>query len=155
MKDYNLCLDYLLQSMNGRSLNDLGPRVKFVLQQTVPGLIWLGFCVINVIASRKKDDVMLPRDDTESIEHAKNILTNSIEQFIMLFASQLSLVTYLTGRQALNIIPSINLLYIIGRIFFFLGYPKRRSFGFLLGFEPILMTMAYVGYRYITSYRLV
>lgn len=144
-----------IKTMSPKNLNDLGPRVKFVLQQSAPGLVWLGVCVCNVIIKRGQEEVMLPASDTERVDKAKAILTNSLEQFVMLFASQLCLVTYLTGKQALNIIPSLNLLYIVGRIFFFLGYPKKRSFGFLLGFEPILLSMGYVGYRWFQAFRLV
>lgn len=79
-------------------------------------------------------------------------MLNSLEQFAMLFASQLILVTYLTGKQALNVIPTLNLLFLAGRIFFFLGYPRNRSFGMALTLTPVFSTIAYISYRYLKLY---
>lgn len=108
------------------------------------------FCVFYVISKRANSPAMLPTSGHEHrTELAKNIFLNSLEQFVILFASQLVLVTYLTGKQTLNVIPTLNLLFFVGRVLFFLGYPKYRTLGMALSMWPTLTVVGYLGYRYV------
>ena len=137
------------KKIKAQNLKEIGPRIQYVFQHSTPGVAWLLFCFFYVTSKRVSTPAI---DPTFGHEHltaaAKNIFLNSLEQFVMSFTSQLILVTYLTPRQVLNIIPVINILFISGRIFFWLGYPKNRSFGGCLNLFPLLATMVYIIYRY-------
>lgn len=52
-----------------------------------------------------------------------------------LFA-QLALIAHLSPATTINIVPLINILWLIGRIAFMYGYPERRFFGFFIGGFP-------------------
>lgn len=124
-----------------------------MLQHSTPGVVWLLFCTFYVISKRVGTPAEVPTSGHEHLtQSAKNIFLNSLEQFIMFFVSQLILVSYLTSKQVLNLIPTLNLLFIVGRITFWLGYPMNRSFGMTLNFAPLFVTMSYIGYRYITLF---
>ena len=145
----------VFQKTRAQNLTELGPRIKYVLQHATPGVAWLLFCFFYVITKRVGTPAVDPTSGNERrVEVAQKILQNSLEQFAMLFACQLILVTYLTGKQTLNVVPLLNILFIVGRIFFFLGYPKYRGFGFTLGFVPLFIAIAYTSYRYVKLFGL-
>ena len=103
-----------------------------------------------VISKRVASPAILPTSGYEHLTQvANNIFRNSSEHFLMHMISQLILITYLTAEQTLNLIPTLNLLFILGRILFFFGYPKYRSLGFFIYYVPLMSMMGYIGYRYI------
>ncbi len=136
-----------------QNLTDIGPRIKFVLQSSTLSVVWLAFCMFNVGLRRSFTPAINPLAGHEKrTEAAKNIFTNSLEQFTMSIFSQLILVTYLEPKVILNVIPVINLLFIVGRITFWLGYPTRRAFGFNLTNMPIIATLGYITYKLAKQY---
>jgi len=138
------------QSTKAQNLTQLAPRIQYVFQHSTPGVVWLLFCMFYVISKRVNTPAVDPSAGHEGrTELAKNILTNSLEQFVMSFVSQLILVTHLEPKNVLNIIPTINLLFITGRILFFVGYPRARSLGFTLNMLPTFATIGYIFYKYI------
>ena len=137
------------QKSRPQNLTEIGPRLQYVLQHSTPGVVWLLFCTLYVISKRVNSPATNPTSGHEHLtECAKLIFLNSLEQFLMSLTSQLILVTYLTPKQALNIIPVLNLLFITGRIFFWLGYPNNRGFGITLNLVPTFATILYINYRY-------
>ncbi|CAG2168990.1 unnamed protein product [Oppiella nova] len=60
-------------------------------------------------------------DPTANYEHltlkAKNILQNSFEQFFLLFVSQLIGVIYIEPKILVNLIPVLNITFIMGRVY--------------------------------------
>ncbi|CAG2113539.1 unnamed protein product, partial [Medioppia subpectinata] len=65
-------------------------------------------------------------------QSANNNLRNSCEQFLLSFVSQLILITHLEPTDVLNVIPAMNLLFVAGRVAFWVGYPVHRGVGFTL-----------------------
>ena len=126
------------------------PKIKYVLRHSTPGALWLLFCPLYVIYKRVGTPAMVPTSGNEHlVEVAQKIMLNSLEHFVLHITLQLILVSFITAKQTINLIPTLNLLFIFGRIFFFIGYPKYRPFGFFLYFIPLLSVMSYVGYRYV------
>ena len=141
------------QGVNATDLEQVGPRLQYVLQNATPGVVWLLFSLYIVIGKRMISPALDPGAGYEhTIQLSKNIIQNSLEQFVLSVVSQLILVTYLEPKNILNIIPTLSLLFLIGRIAFWLGYPLKRGLGFFLGFWPIVATIAYIGYRYVAIY---
>jgi hypothetical protein len=96
---------------------------------------------------------MGPLDRYEKItEAAKIIFTNSLKQFVISIVSQLILVAQLEPNYILNVISTLNLLFIFGRFVFSLGYSKHRSFSFALTSLPTTATMVYNIYNFTKIY---
>lgn len=89
---------------------------------------------------------MLGRED--KIAAQKNILQNTLEQVVLSLVTQISLIAFLTAEQVLKVIPFMNLLWIFGRIFFILGYPNYRSFGFSITFFPTAAAALFTVYKF-------
>jgi hypothetical protein len=141
------------QSTTAKNLTDIGPRIKYVLQHSTLGVTWLLFCMFYVISRRIGSPAMDPVAGYEKrTEAAKNIFTNSLEQFVMSVMSQLILVTHLEPDCILNIIPILNLLFIFGRVMFWLGYPKYRAFGFAVTIFPTIATIGFNTYKFTKIY---
>jgi len=141
------------QSTTAQDLKEIGPRIKFVLQQSTLSVTWLLFCMYYVISKRAGSPAVDPLSGHEKrTEMAKNNFNNSLEQFIMSIMSQLILVTHLEPESILNVIPTLNLLFIMGRITFWLGYPKYRTFGFGVTAFPTIAVIAFNTYKYIKIY---
>ena len=137
------------QKSKPQNLTEIGPRMQYVLQHSTPGVVWLLFCTLHVISKRVNTPATIPTSGHEYLtESAKNIFLNSLEQFVMSFTSQLILITYLTPKQVVNIIPVLNLVFIVGRITFWLGYPFNRGFGMTLNMVPLFATISFINYRY-------
>lgn len=75
-----------------------------------------------------------------------------MEQFVLAVVSQTAVLPYLTATQVLHMIPLFNGLFLIGRILFWMGYPKRRSFGFVTGMVPSSIAIWYAVYQFTTTH---
>lgn len=129
-------------TISATHLKDYPSKLQFTFKYFILGVVWLVFCMWNVISKRFPSPAVNPTGGYEHLtEEAKNILTNSLEQFIMNIIVQLSLISYLDEQETLKTIPLLNILFIIGRITFFLGYPKYRAFGFWVTMWPMQIAM--------------
>ena len=61
--------------------------------------------------------------------------------------TQVSLIAFLTADETLKLIPLLNLLWVVGRVTFYLGYPKYRSFGFATTYMPSCLAAIYAAYK--------
>lgn len=84
----------------------------------------------------------------DKIQVSKNVLSNTVEQLVLTIILQITSLHYLTPVQVLNIVPLFNALFLIGRILFWIGYPKRRSLGFALNITPCLIMVLFAGYQF-------
>lgn len=135
-------------SVNPEKLNGFGLKAEFVFRNLILGVIWLLFNILLVITKRKGRAID-PLAGHEDLTLAyRNILTNSLEQFVISIVTQLSLISYLSGPQVVKIIPLLNFFYFFGRIFFTLGYPKFRTFGFVMTAIPSGLAALYSFYKY-------
>lgn len=138
---------------SAKDLSDFPSKVKYVLQHLTLGITWILLSMYFVIFKRAISPAMDPMSGYEKVtEAAKNNLTNSCEQFLMTAVSQLILITHLDAITILQVIPALNLLFIFGRITFWLGYPKYRAFGFMVTNLPIVFTIIYNLYSFVKLY---
>lgn len=129
-------------------LKDLPSRIVFVLKYLTLGVTWILFCIFYVGSKRGGSPAVNPLSGHEHLtQAAKNILNNSMEQFIISAVSQLILVSNVDSVETIyKLIPAVNVIFLIGRITFWLGYPRFRSFGMQLTLFP---TLGIVGYNLI------
>jgi len=134
-------------------LKDLPSKMTYVLQHLTPAVAWIMVSVFIVITRRVGSPAMNPLGGYEHrTEAARNNLTNTVEQTVMLAFAQLILITFIDSATILKVIPALNLLFILGRITFWLGYPKYRAFGFMVSSMPTYATIVYITYRFAKLY---
>ena len=142
-----------LTKTNPKRLSDMQSRMAFVVLHLTPGLGWLCFSMCLVAIKRIQSPAINPLNGYEVVvEAAKNNLTNTLEQFVMLAMCQFILTLQVSARTLINVIPAINILFLIGRITFWLGYPCYRAFGFVVTQTPIFCTVLYLLYKYIETH---
>lgn len=133
------------KSNTPESLAGFTARVEFTLRYQTLLVSWLVFNIAACMYTRLQNMAMNPLQPAteQHITGAKNVLTNSMESFIVSGFSQLIFISYADPILILKYIPFINIVQFIGRITFFYGYPKYRSFGYLNTILPTLILSAY------------
>ena len=130
-------------------LPDLQSRIGFVLRYGTFGALWVFICLFTVGVLRSQSPANDPTSGNDHfIMKAKNVLNNSFEQFILHIFSELILVQHLDALHTIRYIPALTIIFIVGRITFWLGYPHYRPFGFMLNIIPLSVTMAYSLYAF-------
>ena len=125
-------------------------KLEFAARYWVLGTVWILFSM-TLVMLRRIYGAMNPLSGTEGIVvKSNNILRNSIEQFFVSIIVQVSAITYFSGDEVVRCIPCMNVLYFVGRLSFWLGYPKYRTFGFCLSLFPNSIVCAYAFYKFAT-----
>lgn len=128
-------------------------KIEFTARYWILGLVWLYISLHLVVWKRVTTRAANPLSGNEQYVSAyANIFTNSIEQFVMSVVGQITLITFLDSEKIISLIPVINVFYFIGRLFFWFGYPKKRSFGFTMTMAPISMAIIFSAYRFVTQW---
>ena len=142
-----------LVTIDVHSLADIQSRIGFVLKYSTTGVLWIIRCLFTIMYRRTTSPAMDPTCGADHLlVRQRNVLNNSMEQFILSLVSQLILVQYLTSEETVKYIPVLSQLFIIGRVTYWLGYPKYRLFGFMLNIIPLTTTMSYNTYKFYGSY---
>ena len=124
-------------------------KLEFAARYWILGLVWLYFHLHVVILSRVSNRAENPLSGQEDrVQAEKNVFSNSIEQFLLAIISQTAALPYLTPVQVLNLVPLFNGFFFVGRVLFWLGYPKRRSFGFSTSMIPTSIAIFYTAYQF-------
>ena len=125
-------------------------KYEFVLRQSTPGVVWLLLCVLYCIYKRLITSNAIPGTRHEPLmAESQRILNNSLEQFVIHIFTLLILVSYIDQEHLIvKTVLVLNALFIIGRVLFWLGYPKYRAVGYSLHFIPISFVLFYISYRY-------
>lgn len=119
------------------SMKTFSDKLEFTIKYWIFGLIWLYFYIHVVIMKRITSGALVPNTTVEyRVANAKSILTNSFEQMFVSLLAQSVAIVYLTPAQVINVIPLANILFYIGRIAFWLGYPKFRTLGVVVTGAP-------------------
>lgn len=87
------------------------------------------------------------------IEIHQRYIRNTTEQLVLHVIGQLVLCTYLTS-QTLVVIPVCSLLFVIGRMTFWVGYirePLKRMFGFMITFSMTSGCLLYSFFCFLMS----
>lgn len=139
-----------------QDLADFPSRLKFLFRFQTLNLFWIFFSFVLVTLKRGTTPAIVPNQGYDHlVQDAQNHLRNTNEQFLLSFLSQLVLITYLDAASIIRFIPSINILFFIGRFTFWLGYPRHRSFGFFINFWVLLITIGYNLWKFFQFYRLI
>ncbi|KAH9400264.1 hypothetical protein TYRP_001825 [Tyrophagus putrescentiae] len=135
----------------GLSMVPLGTtqeRLVFTLKHLALQLAWIIISMYYVIYHRLGTPALDPTKGYESlVQNAKNILTNSVEHGLVFTFSLLIAATDLTPELCRRLVPTLNLLYILGRLLYLIGYPCNRSFGFTILNFTIITTVSYNLYQ--------
>jgi hypothetical protein len=151
-----LCDKFNFTKLHGTTASDIQDyqsQLKFVFQQQTLSITWILVSIFYVSYKRGGSPAMDPTAGYERVTLiAKNNLANSVEQFLLSSVSQVILVSYISPEMIVNAIPACNLLFIVGRIAFLIGYPMKRGFGYSLTILPTIVIMAYNLYKFIRIY---
>jgi hypothetical protein len=128
-------------------------KLEFVVCYQTIGISWILFNMFYVISKRIKTKAIDPTDPESeaNVLVAKNIMQNSIEQFLMSAFAQIISISFIDKSILIKVIPLINILFVIGRITFWLGYPKYRTFGFMCSAIPNTLLINYNLIKFIQS----
>lgn len=141
-------LPFKLPSMPG-----ILDRLIFTIRCELFSALMLLFGICTVGNIRFCTDAIDGSRNNKKVEIHLRYLQNTLEQFILLIVGHLVLCTYLTEHQ-MKLIPILVVLFIIGRVTFWIGYlknPTARAFGFGITFYPILIGFVYDLYCLISS----
>ncbi|MDP9139557.1 MAG: MAPEG family protein [Pseudomonadota bacterium] len=123
---------------------EFGERIAFALQANIFVLVWVVIAVGMVSHGRRHSAADICGSayaaPSPSIAVRVAFLQNTLEQSVIAAGAYLALATLLSGP-ALAFIPASVLLFAIGRVTFYLGYPKgagARAFGIATTMLPTL-----------------
>lgn len=158
-----ICLAFLIykdiislhpKSMKPEALKSFVSKLEYTVRYQALLACWLLFAVFATMFGRAKNKALNPLElGTEgSIQSYKNILQNSLEQIVIAVLGQFAFISYAEPSTVLKFIPLINILLLIGRIAFFVGYPLKRGVG--MGITTFINTalIIYVIYRLGSTY---
>ena len=141
------------KSISLTSLETFSGKLEFTAKYWILPVLWLYFFYHVVIFKRVSSKAINPLSGHESeVQDAKNILTNSIEQFVLLTFSQTISLAFISPIQTLQLIPLANLWFVVGRVLFWLGYPKKRTFGMISSAIPGSIAIWYSTYYFFTQF---
>lgn len=133
------------------ALSSLPAKLEFVLKFQALNVFWLLLVITLTAFRRLATGALNPLDGNEhAVAAQRQILQNSLEQYVLHVSNQLILITNLAPDLMLRVIPMANALFITGRILFWLGYPKYRTSGFLIN---SFTNIAQTGYNLLSFVR--
>ena len=130
-------------------VSDFSQKLQFTLRFMLLPATWLMHAILTMVLKRFRTIAWDPMDSegTEVSKAEQNILTNTVEQTLLSLLSQTILLPLLTPLQVLKVIPTMNILFLVGRISFAIGYPKFRSFGFCFSIIPSVLAIKFVWFE--------
>lgn len=141
------------KSINLKSLETFPGRLEFTVKYWTLPILWLYVAYHLVIFGRVFTKAKNPLAGQEyHVQASKNILTNSIEQFILLTTSQVIALPFLSPDLTLKLIPLANVWYVVGRLLFWLGYPKYRTFGMITTALSSSVAIWFAAYNFFTQF---
>lgn len=129
----------------------LGAQIAYALKWDILVLLWLAGCVRHVSSGRFNSPADIagsafgPPSSVIAIRRA--VLQNSLEQTVLAVGAHLALAVVLRGDE-LVLVPTLVLLYLIGRIWFALGYSQGapgRAGGMVLTAGPTFGALVLAG----------
>lgn len=144
----------ILQASKVWSPASFASKLEFTARYWILPVFWVTFNILTVISRRIiHPSALNPLASGEIFtQREQNILRNSLEQIVISIVSQIIVLTYLEGEQVSRLIPMINVLFFVGRITFWIGYPLYRTFGFVLTFLPSFLMVFFSLYRFLYSH---
>ena len=130
-------------------VSDFNGKFQFTLKFMLLPSTWLIHAIMTMVLKRFRTIAWNPMDSegNEISKADQNMLTNTVEQTLLSLLSQVILIVFLNPQQVLKVIPSMNILFLVGRILFCIGYPKFRSFGFCFSMIPSVLGIKFVWFE--------
>ena len=114
-----------------------------------PGAIILVQAIVAVGNKRGTTPALNPLSGNEHyLQLEKQMLANTLEQFLVFFLLSLTLITYLEPSE-MRIVPLYTIVFVVGRILFRIGYsigPQYRSAGMFMAFSSTVFMIGLNGY---------
>ena len=127
----------------------VGERLAYAVRCDLFAAFALAFGIICVAEQRYRSPNATKgscdADESSSIPVNIRYIQNTLEQTVLLFMGHLALALVLKPEN-LKILPILVILFIIGRLSFWVGYfrsPIARAFGFAVTFYPNLAVLAF------------
>ena len=141
---------YYCHSIPVPKSNDFSEKLLYTLRYcTFPQAMFLMFAIFRVGSKRGSTPALNPLSGNEHLlQTEKNVLTNTVEQFLCFLLFMLALTTYLEPVE-MRIIPLLSVAFIVGRILFMVGYsfsPKHRIIGMSINFFLNFFAIGYIIY---------
>ena len=136
-----------------QSLSTFSGKLEFTSKYWVLPAAWLLFnlhIVMNNRLGAKATNPLVAGND-HKIQRAKNILSNTIEQTLLAILLQTASLHYLSPVQVMNLAPLFNAFFLVGRIAFWIGYPKRRSLGFSMNIGSSMIMTLFTIYHFVVN----
>jgi uncharacterized membrane protein YecN with MAPEG domain len=125
---------------------DFGERMTFVLKADILLFLWLAGCVRAVSGGRFRSPADIRGSafgaPSPAIAVRAAVLQNTLEQSVLFFPATLILAALMRGFE-LVLAPFLVGLFLVGRVFFAVGYAKGasgRAFGMALTAAPIILS---------------
>ena len=133
-------------------------QIVFTIRCNVPtvGMIFIMISYIGNSRAMSAQLNPLVEKDKEKVEVHVRVLQNTMEQFVVSFVLQLATATWVDPSQMM-IIPIIAMLFVVGRVLFWIGYldpslgRSNRSYGFPLTHFPSMFMFTFCLYKLVYS----
>jgi len=129
---------YYCPSLPVPASNDLISKLIYTIRCAFPPLVVLDVAIALVGNGRRTSKAANPLAGVDHlIQLQKNVLANTLEQFIVFMFCSLVLITFLKTPEEMRLVPLYSTAFVIGRILFRLGYGiswKYRGCGMQINF---------------------
>lgn len=131
-----------------KSVNHFESKLRlFVMYVSIHAFVQM-LMLIWVMTERVRTGAINPLSGQENLVNRRvRIQVNTFEQSIISLLAQLALLPHLSLPQLNDVLPLMNMLFLLGRTLFSLGYPNHRSSGFVIGFLPNTAAILYSLYH--------
>ena len=130
---------------------DLVAKLSYTIRCAFPMVLVLLFFIMNVGNKRFVTAAIDPLGGNEHIvQLEKNVLTNTLEQFVLSFTLMLVAATYLDTVEKMKIIALYSFAFVIGRVLFRIGYgisPHFRVLGMGMTILSICLLLVVIVYH--------
>ncbi|CAG2192676.1 unnamed protein product [Mytilus edulis] len=130
-------------------------RLIYTIRWLFLSSLTIMFAMFGVLRVRGNTDAIDPLNGSAEnlVELPNRILRNTIEQFLLHASAVLTFSTFL-DESNMNNIPLMVVLFILGRLFYAVGYssaPMHRPFGFHVTFGPTFVTYIRCTYNVVST----
>jgi len=129
---------YYCPSLPVPASNDFTSKLIYAMRWSFFPLVVLEVAILLVGNGRRTSKAANPLAGVDHlIQLQKNVLANTLEQFIVFMFCSLVLITFLKTPEEMRLVPLYSTAFVIGRILFRLGYGiswKYRGCGMQINF---------------------
>lgn len=137
----------------------LEDKFRLVIGDAVLACIPMIVAILVVARQRLDPEMMLGYKirPNSALDINTRFILNTAEQFVLFIVGQIGLMLYAPQQEARTLV-SLTLLWVVGRILFWIGYHTNtlvRAFGFGVTFYPTVMVHIWLLVMWTTGYRII